>query len=35
MAIEVVIVLGGDDTADYHHDVFPIQCLEFLDEFRQ
>ena len=35
MAVEEIVVLGGNDAADDHHDVLAIQALEFLDEFRQ
>ena len=35
MLIEEIVVLSGDDAADYHHDVFPIQSFELLHQLRQ
>nr|VFJ61710.1 MAG: hypothetical protein BECKFW1821B_GA0114236_106713 [Candidatus Kentron sp. FW] len=35
MLIEEIVVLSGDDAADYHHDVFPIQSFELFHQLRQ
>nr|VFJ71610.1 MAG: hypothetical protein BECKFW1821C_GA0114237_10284 [Candidatus Kentron sp. FW] len=34
MLIEEIVVLGGDNPIDYHHDVLAIQRIEFLHQLQ-